>query len=366
MNGSIVFLRDDDPDEEAIVVDTDEGGTLSIPYGETGDAAARLRDLGPQGAGLRGAGRGRRLPPLARADADPAAALHRDHPRPQHLRPGRRPGGAGRRRSAATTAAAATPGWRSGCAAEPTRRRDTAAMRGRAATAPGRDRRSPWPGSSCWRRWCWRSPPCATPSSAAIQRRPRRGPRADRRPRRRRAAADPRPGPDPRRRLLPGRDRRRRRRLRLRLLPGAGPGDVRLAALGLLCYAVGRSVARPLLDRWFGAERFERIEAMIERGGVTLLIGAAPDPDRPLQPRLLRRRRRPGAALALRLDDGRRLPADHRALRLLRHPARGPRADRPAGARHGRGAARAAARRALDHAAPGRRHGASLSLSRPA
>jgi exodeoxyribonuclease V alpha subunit len=35
MNGSIVFLRSDDPDEEAIVVDTDDGGTLVIPYGET-------------------------------------------------------------------------------------------------------------------------------------------------------------------------------------------------------------------------------------------------------------------------------------------------------------------------------------------
>lgn len=41
---------------------------------------------------------------------------------------------------------------------------------------------------------------------------------------------------------------------------------------GLLCYAVGRSVARPLLDRWLGPGRFERTEAMIERGGVTLLI----------------------------------------------------------------------------------------------
>ncbi len=41
---------------------------------------------------------------------------------------------------------------------------------------------------------------------------------------------------------------------------------------GLLCFAVGRSVARPLLDRWLGTERFERTEAMIERGGVTLLI----------------------------------------------------------------------------------------------
>jgi uncharacterized membrane protein YdjX (TVP38/TMEM64 family) len=42
---------------------------------------------------------------------------------------------------------------------------------------------------------------------------------------------------------------------------------------GFLCYAVGRSVARPLLDRWFGAERFERLEAMIARGGATLLLG---------------------------------------------------------------------------------------------
>jgi uncharacterized membrane protein YdjX (TVP38/TMEM64 family) len=41
---------------------------------------------------------------------------------------------------------------------------------------------------------------------------------------------------------------------------------------GLLCYAIGSSVARPLLDRWLGAERFERIEAMIERGGWTLMI----------------------------------------------------------------------------------------------
>jgi len=41
---------------------------------------------------------------------------------------------------------------------------------------------------------------------------------------------------------------------------------------GLLCFFVGRSVARPLLDRWLGAERFERAEAAIERGGVTLLL----------------------------------------------------------------------------------------------
>jgi len=43
---------------------------------------------------------------------------------------------------------------------------------------------------------------------------------------------------------------------------------------GLVCFAVGRSVARPLLDRWFGPERFERIEARIERGGAKALIAA--------------------------------------------------------------------------------------------
>lgn len=41
---------------------------------------------------------------------------------------------------------------------------------------------------------------------------------------------------------------------------------------GLVCWAVGRSVARPLLDRWFGTERFERAERSIERGGPTLLM----------------------------------------------------------------------------------------------
>ncbi len=35
MNGSIVFLRSDDPAEETIRVDTDTGGTLDIPYEET-------------------------------------------------------------------------------------------------------------------------------------------------------------------------------------------------------------------------------------------------------------------------------------------------------------------------------------------
>ena len=40
----------------------------------------------------------------------------------------------------------------------------------------------------------------------------------------------------------------------------------------LICYWFGTGVARPLLDRWFGAERFARFERMVARGGVTLLI----------------------------------------------------------------------------------------------
>jgi len=39
MNGSICFLVDDDPDEEAVVLETDDGGTIVVPY----DEAAPLR-----------------------------------------------------------------------------------------------------------------------------------------------------------------------------------------------------------------------------------------------------------------------------------------------------------------------------------
>ncbi len=41
---------------------------------------------------------------------------------------------------------------------------------------------------------------------------------------------------------------------------------------GLICWAIGHRVARPLLDRWFGEERFERVERAIERGGPSLLL----------------------------------------------------------------------------------------------
>jgi uncharacterized membrane protein YdjX (TVP38/TMEM64 family) len=54
--------------------------------------------------------------------------------------------------------------------------------------------------------------------------------------------------------------------------PALGIVTVGWMTSALLCYAFGRSVARPLLDRWFGFERFERLERMIERGGVTLLL----------------------------------------------------------------------------------------------
>jgi uncharacterized membrane protein YdjX (TVP38/TMEM64 family) len=41
---------------------------------------------------------------------------------------------------------------------------------------------------------------------------------------------------------------------------------------GLVCWTIGRSIARPLFDRWFGEERFERVERTIERGGPVLLL----------------------------------------------------------------------------------------------
>jgi uncharacterized membrane protein YdjX (TVP38/TMEM64 family) len=54
-------------------------------------------------------------------------------------------------------------------------------------------------------------------------------------------------------------------------------GGLGIVAIGwmisaLICYWFGTGVARPLLDRWFGAERFAHFERMVERGGVTLLI----------------------------------------------------------------------------------------------
>jgi uncharacterized membrane protein YdjX (TVP38/TMEM64 family) len=54
-------------------------------------------------------------------------------------------------------------------------------------------------------------------------------------------------------------------------------GGLGIVAIGwmisaLICYWFGTGVARPLLERWFGAARFAKIERQVERGGVTLLI----------------------------------------------------------------------------------------------
>jgi len=42
----------------------------------------------------------------------------------------------------------------------------------------------------------------------------------------------------------------------------------------LLAYEVGRQAARPLLYKLVGEERFGRLERMVDRGGVTLLLAA--------------------------------------------------------------------------------------------
>ena len=54
-------------------------------------------------------------------------------------------------------------------------------------------------------------------------------------------------------------------------------GGLGIVAIGwmlsaVICYWFGAGVARPLLSRWFGAERFAHYERMVERGGITLLI----------------------------------------------------------------------------------------------
>ena len=165
-----------------------------------------------------------------------------------------------------------------------------------------------------------------------------------------RAAADPRPAADPLGRLLPGRDRRRGGRLRLRLLPGAGADDARLAALrpALLRRRPlgGAAAARPLVRD--GALRAHRGDDRARRRDPA--ARRPPDPDRPLQPRLLRGGRRPRPALALRLDDRRRLPADHRPRRLLRHPPGRPQPHRPPRPRHRRCPTGAALHRPLGDA----------------
>ena len=94
MNGSIVFLRSDDRDDEQIVVDTDEGGTLTMPYSETATLklAYAISVSKAQGCEV----------PVVVAVCHRSHTrmltrplLYRDHPGAARLRPGRRLGGAG-------------------------------------------------------------------------------------------------------------------------------------------------------------------------------------------------------------------------------------------------------------------------------
>ena len=89
MNGAIVFLRSEDPDEEAVIAETDDGGTLVIPYAETATLrlAYAISVHKAQGCEV----------PIVVAvchrsphpDAEPTPALHRNHPGPKQLRCGR-------------------------------------------------------------------------------------------------------------------------------------------------------------------------------------------------------------------------------------------------------------------------------------
>ena len=89
MNGSICFLVEDDPDEEAIVVETDDGGSLVVPYEEAATLRLAYAISVHKSQGCEVPGGRLRLPPLPLPDADPAAALHGDHSRPERLCAGR-------------------------------------------------------------------------------------------------------------------------------------------------------------------------------------------------------------------------------------------------------------------------------------
>ena len=163
MNGSIVFLRADDPDEEEIVVDTDDGGSLTIPYGET--ATLRLayaisvhKAQGCEVPVVVGVCHRSHSRMLTRP-----APLHGDHPRPQHLRAGRRPRrpgrrGAPRRRRRPPLRPGRAPARVSG------RLRRAAGGGLRLEAAPARDRDHPGGNRAARRAGPRRSRRCATPS----------------------------------------------------------------------------------------------------------------------------------------------------------------------------------------------------------
>ena len=270
MNGSIVFLREDDPEEEEIVVDTDDG-PLKIPYGETGTLrlAYAISVHKAQGCEV----------PIV------VAVCHRSHAR-MLTRPLVYTAITRARRACVVVG---DPG----ALAMAVRRDEGGGRHSGLAAAPARlERRTPryCPG---WRRRDRRRPRSRPPLGGIVLMAAaggRRSSRCAKRRRRRSAATPPRSaatstasasaGP-----LLI---------LALALLHSFVfyPAEIVDAAAGflygffpalalamtgwllsgLICFAIGRSLARPLLDRWFGEERFERIEATIERGGATLLL----------------------------------------------------------------------------------------------
>ena len=68
--------------------------------------------------------------------------------------------------------------------------------------------------------------------------------------------------------LVPGRDPRPRGRLRLRVLGRPALVMAGWLANGVLAYWIGRHAARPLLYRFVGQQRFDRLEQAVEAGGV--------------------------------------------------------------------------------------------------
>jgi uncharacterized membrane protein YdjX (TVP38/TMEM64 family) len=56
--------------------------------------------------------------------------------------------------------------------------------------------------------------------------------------------------------------------------PGLALLMVCWTAQGVLAYVIGRRAARPVLDRFIAAERFDKLESAVEQGGVTLLLAA--------------------------------------------------------------------------------------------
>ena len=89
----------------------------------------------------------------------------------------------------------------------------------------------------------------------------------------------------------------------------------------MLAYEIGRRTARPVLECFVGSERARAPGARSRRtAGSTLLLAARLVPIVPFSLFSYRRGRCRGPARALRLDDGRRLPADHRPLPSIWEP----------------------------------------------